>query len=186
MGRTADYSNEHCSVAATLAALGDPWTLLILRDSFLGLTRFEQWRDRLGVARNVLAQRLKTLVAEGLFEKRAYSERPVRYEYVLTAKGVDTYQVLMALRAWGDQHIYGHDARPQSYLHTTCDHELTPVLACQHCMGQATPRNIRRRFPLTVEELTRGKRTAGEPDYAAELVEAINPPPRTRAGSAGS
>lgn len=172
-------------MAATLAVLGDPWTLLILRDSFLGLTRFEQWRDRLGVARNVLAQRLKTLVAEGLFEKRAYSQRPVRYEYVLTPKGVDTYAVLMALRAWGDHHIYGLDARPASYLHTSCGHELNPILSCAHCMEPATPRNIRRRFPLSPDELTRARRASAEP-YAAELVEAMNPPPRTRAGSAGS
>src|ERR1700760_4438135 len=107
MGRTADYSNQTCSVAATLEVVGDPWTLLILRDAFLGVNRFEQWRDRLGVARNVLAYRLKALVAGGLMERAIYCTRPTRYEYVLTDKGRDIYPVLMTLRAWGDRHVYG-------------------------------------------------------------------------------
>jgi DNA-binding HxlR family transcriptional regulator len=184
MGRTADYSSQHCSVAATLSTLGDPWTLLILRDAFLGLRRFEQWRDRLGVARNVLALRLKTLVADGLMEKRAYSDRPVRYEYVLTPKGTDTYSILMSLRAWGDQHIYGVDARPQSFLHLDCGHELNPILTCAHCMKPATPKNIRRKFRLTAEELAGGRRPD---DYEeAATVEAMNPPPRTLVESTGS
>ena len=87
MGRTADYTNERCSVAATLEVVGDPWTLLILRDAFAGVKRFEQWQERLGVARNVLAARLKTLVAHGVMETRRYSERPPRHEYWLTEKG---------------------------------------------------------------------------------------------------
>ena len=89
MGRTADYTNERCSIAATLEVVGDPWTLLILRDAFAGVKRFEQWQERLGVARNVLASRLKTLVAHGVMEAQRYSERPPRQEYVLTAKGLD-------------------------------------------------------------------------------------------------
>src|SRR5579864_7575403 len=67
MGRTADYSNERCPVAAALQVVGDPWTLLILRDAFFGVRRFDEWQSRLGVARNVLAARLKTLVEQGIF-----------------------------------------------------------------------------------------------------------------------
>jgi DNA-binding HxlR family transcriptional regulator len=88
MGRTADYTRERCAIAATMEIVGDPWTLLILRDAFRGVKRFEQFQERLGVARNVLAARLKSLVAHGVMEPRRYSERPPRQEYVLTAKGV--------------------------------------------------------------------------------------------------
>jgi DNA-binding HxlR family transcriptional regulator len=179
MGRTADYSNQNCSVAATLEVVGDPWTLLILRDAFLGLTRFEQWRDRLGVARNVLAFRLKTLVEQGLMERRAYCMRPPRYEYLLTQKGHDIYPVLMTLRAWGDRHVYGEGSEPQSYVHADCGHPATPELTCGHCQSIVTSRNVVR--------TRRSEREAdtGIAPYAPVAV-AMNPPPRTRAGSAGS
>ena len=76
MARTADYSRQSCSIAATLEVVGDPWTLLIVREAFSGVRRFEDWQTRLGVARNVLAVRLKTLVEHAVLEKRRYSERP--------------------------------------------------------------------------------------------------------------
>src|SRR6187549_3505720 len=101
MGRTADYTNERCSVAATLEVVGDPWTLLILRDAFAGVKRFEQWQEGLGVARNVLAARLKSLVEHGVMATRPYSQRPPRNEYVLTAKGRDLSPVLLTLSEWG-------------------------------------------------------------------------------------
>ena len=103
MGRTADYSKQSCSIAATLEVIGDPWTLLVIRDAFHGLTRFEQWQERLGVARNVLAARLKSLVQHGVLEPQLYSERPPRNEYVLTPKGKDLYGVLVTLHAWGEK-----------------------------------------------------------------------------------
>ena len=107
MGRTADYSNERCSAAATLELIGDPWTLLIIREAFLGLRRFEQWQTTLGVARNVLAARLKALTAHGIFQRETYSTKPLRQEYVLTAKGRDLFPILSAMLAYGDKHIYG-------------------------------------------------------------------------------
>src|SRR3954463_1135698 len=106
MGRTADYSDERCSVAATLELVGDPWTMLIVREAFLGVTRFEQWQSKLGVARNVLAARLKTLTEHGLLAKEVYSTRPLRQEYLLTAKGRDLLPILTAMLAFGDKHIY--------------------------------------------------------------------------------
>ena len=105
MGRTADYSQQRCAIAATLEVVGDPWTLLILRDAFQGVRRFEQWQERLGVARNVLAARLKSLVGYGVMETRRYSERPPRHEYVLTAKGRDLSNVLLTMAEWGDRHV---------------------------------------------------------------------------------
>ena len=136
MGRTADYSRERCSIAGALEVVGDPWTLLILRDAFRGARRFEQWQEGLGVARNVLAARLKTLVGFGLLEAKQYSERPPRQEYVLTEKGRDLAPVLLTLAAWGDKHIYSPDAAPTHFQHIACGHRFTPQLACAAC-GEA-------------------------------------------------
>jgi DNA-binding HxlR family transcriptional regulator len=134
MGRTADYSKETCSIAATLEVVGDPWTLLILRDAFRGVRRFEQWQERLGVARNVLAARLKSLVGHGVLETRLYSERPPRSEYVLTAKGRALSPVLLTMAAWGDAHVYGEEGGPMRFRHG--DHMFTPQMVCA-CCGEA-------------------------------------------------
>jgi DNA-binding HxlR family transcriptional regulator len=132
MGRTADYSKETCSVAGALSVVGDPWTLIILRDAFAGVRRFDDWQSRLGVARNVLAARLKSLVAFGVMETKLYSERPPRHEYVLTRKGLDLLPVLLTLKAWGDKHIYGVCGAPADLVHS-CGAVLEPRLVCDAC-----------------------------------------------------
>lgn len=139
MGRTADYSRQSCSIAATLEVIGDPWTLLVIRDAFQGVSRFEQWQERLGVARNVLAARLKTLVAHGVLEPRLYSERPPRNEYVLTAKGKDLSDVLLTMHGWGSKHLYGDYDSGVTFTHKTCGSELSPRLACS-CCGEIVKR----------------------------------------------
>jgi DNA-binding HxlR family transcriptional regulator len=96
---------ERCSVAATLEMVGDRWTWLLVRDAFLGITRFAGFRASLGIAPNVLTDRLERLVADGILERIAYSERPPRYEYRLTDKGQDLFVALNALRQWGDRHL---------------------------------------------------------------------------------
>lgn len=139
MGRTADYSRQSCSIAATLEVIGDPWTLLVIRDAFQGVSRFEQWQERLGVARNVLAARLKTLVAHGVLEQRLYSERPPRNEYVLTAKGKDLSDVLLTMHSWGSKHLYGEADSGVTFTHKPCGAELSPRLACS-CCGEIVKR----------------------------------------------
>lgn len=143
MGRTADYSKETCTVAAALSIVGDPWTLLILRDAFSGSTRFEQWQGRLGVARNVLAARLKSLVAHGVLTTKLYSEHPPRREYTLTAKGRDLMPVLLSLSHWGENHVYGPDCAPRQFIHAPCGQPLTPVLTCKCCGEVVKGRDIR-------------------------------------------
>jgi DNA-binding HxlR family transcriptional regulator len=133
MGRTADYSQQVCSVAATLEVVGDPWTLLILRDAFTGVRRFEQWQDGLGVARNVLAARLKSLVGRGVLEKRLYSDHPPRFEYWLTAKGRDLFDVMMTMAAWGARHVYGDLGCPTRFIHKACGQHYSPGLVCETC-----------------------------------------------------
>jgi DNA-binding HxlR family transcriptional regulator len=100
-----DYEGQNCSIARALEVVGERWTLLIIRDAFLGLRRFDQFQESLGIARNVLTDRLARLVQEGILERVRYSERPERYEYRLTAKGRDLAITLAGLRQWGDKYL---------------------------------------------------------------------------------
>jgi DNA-binding HxlR family transcriptional regulator len=99
------YEGQNCSIARALELVGERWTLLIVRDTFLGLSRFDQFQESLGVAPNVLSDRLNRLVGEGILERRAYSERPPRFEYRLTEKGRELAVPLLALMQWGDRHL---------------------------------------------------------------------------------
>jgi DNA-binding HxlR family transcriptional regulator len=156
MGRTANYSKESCSVAAALSVIGDPWTLLILREAFMGVRRFDELQARLGVARNVLAARLKSLVDHGVLEARLYSQHPPRKDYVLTAKGRDLGPVMSLLKAWGDKHVYGLEARPHVATHT-CGAEFNPLLVCEACGQPAQGRELtmKRRSSMSVAEALR-------------------------------
>jgi len=108
--RWSELGEERCSIARTVAIIGDRWTLLILRDCFLRVRRFEDFEARLGVTRHILADRLKKLVAEGVLRKVAYHERPVRYEYRLTQKGLDLPGADEP-SALG-RHLYNRESRP--------------------------------------------------------------------------
>ncbi|HSC51239.1 MAG TPA: helix-turn-helix domain-containing protein [Gaiellaceae bacterium] len=98
------YEGQNCSIARALEIVGERWTLLIVRDVLDGLCRFDQLQQSLGIARNVLSDRLNRLVDEGILERRLYSRRPPRYEYRLTKKGRELEAALAALRRWGDRH----------------------------------------------------------------------------------
>jgi len=101
----SDLESNWCPVARTLSVIGDRWTVLILRDCFLGLTRFEQFADSLGITRHILSDRLARLVDAGILEKAAYSQRPKRYDYRLTEKGEALGPALAALRDFGKAHM---------------------------------------------------------------------------------
>jgi DNA-binding HxlR family transcriptional regulator len=141
--RWTELDREACSVARTVSVIGDRWTLLILRDCFLRVRRFEEFEQRLGITRHILADRLRKLVAAGVLAKVAYQERPVRYEYRLTEKGLDLHPVLLALVGWGDAHKAGASGRPKLYQHRDCGHLFDPVMTCSACGGAVTARNVR-------------------------------------------
>lgn len=119
-----DYEGQNCSVARSLEVVGERWTLLIIRDAFLGLRRFEQFQENLGIARNVLTDRLNRLVEEGILERVRYSERPARYEYRLTQKGRDLNIALAGLRQWGDRYL---SEKPPRVMRRKADRK--PVVA---------------------------------------------------------
>jgi DNA-binding HxlR family transcriptional regulator len=100
-----DYEGQNCSIARALEVVGERWTLLIVRDAFLGFRRFDEFQANLGIARNVLTDRLNRLVDEGILERVRYSEHPERYEYRLTQKGRDLNIALAGLRQWGDKYV---------------------------------------------------------------------------------
>ncbi len=99
------YLDMRCPIARSLEEIGEWWSILILRDAFHGMTRFDEFATNLGVAPNILTKRLKALVGNGLLEKKPYSEKPLRHEYVLTEKGKDFFAVLVTLLNWGNKHV---------------------------------------------------------------------------------
>lgn len=127
-----DYPTQYCPVASTLEVIGERWTLLVIRDIFLGIRRFEDIQRDLGVARNVLQDRLEGLVEHGIVVKRPYQDRPVRSEYRLTDKGADLWPVLVALLQWGDRHAIAGE-RPMVLRHRGCDGELDDRRRCTVC-----------------------------------------------------
>ncbi len=126
------FSDMNCSVAQCLEVVGEWWSLLIVRDCFMGVTRFDDFVERLGIARNVLRQRLSTLVEAGVLERVPYSERPLRHEYRLTDKGRDLWPVITAMRQWGDRYAAEHGP-PVRIRHRACGHVVDPVLVCPDC-----------------------------------------------------
>ena len=143
----ADDAAAHasCSIARTLDVIGDRWTILILRDSFRGVRRFDQFQRDLGIARNVLTDRLQKLVDHGVLDRRPYQERPTRYEYRLTPKGIDLSPALVALMRWGDTWLAGDAGVPLELTHKSCGTTLDQAFICWTCETTVRPTEIRSR-----------------------------------------
>jgi DNA-binding HxlR family transcriptional regulator len=123
-----------CSVARALSVVGERWTMLILREAFLGHRRFDEFQSATGIARNILSTRLQALVANGIFERN--DDGPERHvEYRLTKKGLDLYPVLLSLMRWGDTWMAGEEGPPLTLVHRECGHSTMPSLICSHCHG---------------------------------------------------
>jgi DNA-binding HxlR family transcriptional regulator len=136
-------SQPNCSIAATLAVIGDRWTMLILRDAFRGLRRFDDFQTSLGIARNLLTDRLCRLVEHEVLEKVPYQEHPVRFDYRLTAKGLDLSQPLVALMRWGDQWESSQVSPPVVLVHDVCGTGVAQELVCWQCDTTITPAELR-------------------------------------------
>jgi DNA-binding HxlR family transcriptional regulator len=134
----SDYAGQDCALARSLEVIGERWTLLIVRDAFHGLTRYDEFLKSLGVATNVLSSRLSKLVDAGVLERAE-----PRGAYTLTAKGRDLYPVVLTLMAWADRHEPGPGGPEVLILHTDCDHEAGGALRCEHCGGAVTLDNLK-------------------------------------------
>ena len=139
-----DWDRDNCAVEKTLTVIGDKKTLLVLREAFIGVRRFDQIRANTGLASNILSDRLNTLVANGVLRRMLYQERPERYEYRLTRKGIDLYPVLITLMEWGSR--YGELEQPAIVLeHKSCGATMMPHLACPECGEAVTAHDVRAR-----------------------------------------
>jgi DNA-binding HxlR family transcriptional regulator len=144
MQRTS-FRDMNCAVAQCLDVVGEWWSLLIVRDAFLGYSRFDDFQERLGISRNVLNQRLTRLVDEGVFERVAYQDNPPRYDYRLTEKGHDLFQVLGAMRKWGQKWssspggdlTAGHD-----WVHRECGTQVRLETRCPQCDVVLSPADV--------------------------------------------
>ncbi len=123
----------HCSLARSLDVIGDWWSPMILRDLYLGLDRFDQLVTDLGISRNLLADRLATLVAGGVVITEPYQQRPVRHRYLLSEAGRELVPVLLALTAWGDRWATPEGGPPLRIRHEACGRVITPTLCCSAC-----------------------------------------------------
>ncbi len=140
--RRTSFADMPCSVARTLEVVGEWWTMLVIREAFNGVRRFDDFQGNLGIARNVLASRLQGLVDHDVLERRQYQDRPPRCEYRLTQKGRDLYPVLIAMLAWGDRWMAGEDGPPLKLTHE-CGHEPDATLVCSHCNAKLEPRDVK-------------------------------------------
>jgi DNA-binding HxlR family transcriptional regulator len=138
------YEDQNCSIARSLELIGERWTILIVRDAFLGIRRFDDFQESLGLSRGVLADRLNRLVDAGILERRMYQERPERYEYRLTDKGRDLWPMTIALLKWGDRY-YAEHGSPRLVLHRGCGGEVTEHLTCSKCGAELTARDVEAR-----------------------------------------
>jgi DNA-binding HxlR family transcriptional regulator len=135
------FEDMTCSVAQCLEVVGEWWSLLIVRDAFLGVTRFDDFQARLGISRNILTRRLNHLVENEVLKRVAYSDHPPRSEYRLTARGRDLWHVITAMRQWGDQWA-APAGPPLEIRHTGCGHVVMAVPACSHCGGSLDARSV--------------------------------------------
>lgn len=167
-----------CSVARALSVVGDRWTLLILRDAFLGVRRFDEFHADLGTTRHRLADRLRTLVAHGIFDRVPYQERPARFEYRLTEKGRDLYPIVVSLTRWGDRWMAGADGPPIELVHRSCGRSIAPTLTCPACSEPIDPRHMEARLGSALHK--RRQRREEAPAARAARSGAALPRPAAR------
>ena len=140
--RSQDLADFECYVARPVSILGDRWTLVVLRDAFLGVRRFDDFQESLGVSRSLLADRLGKLVDAGILRKEPYRDAiRTREEYRLTEKGLDLYPVVTAIRTWGQQYM-GDDVPDLSYRHKGCGGEAVQHVECERCGEELGARDI--------------------------------------------
>jgi DNA-binding HxlR family transcriptional regulator len=141
MERTS-FAQMRCSLARGLELIGDWWSPLIIRDLFLGVSRFDELVEDLGISRNLLTRRLKSLMANGIVERTAYQSKPARYAYRLTEAGRDLVPAILALTAWGDRWAQPREGSPILFVHTTCGHQFEPRVTCSACGDTITAETV--------------------------------------------
>jgi DNA-binding HxlR family transcriptional regulator len=148
--KKTSFAEMRCSLARGLDRIGDCWSPLIIRDLFLGIARFDELVEDLGISRNLLTRRLNSLVGNGVVKRAAYQQTPVRYEYRLTEAGRDLMPAILALTAWGDRWARPKEGSPILFVHTSCGQQFRPQVSCSAYgrsaeRGSPKPRDVRGR-----------------------------------------
>ena len=180
-----DLKDQPCSMARTVAVIGDRWTLMLLRDCFLGVRRFDTFQERLGISRTIIAERLKLLVDEGVLARVRYQDRPPRDEYRLTPKGFDLYPVVMSIVHWGNRHYAGEAGPPMLHRQRTCGPRSAaashPVarhfarkLMTAHERASAAPRMLASRHKLRASSPSTTAASPAGP-FLSSLIFSVSP-----------
>lgn len=160
--RWDEIDKQVCSVARSLSVVGERWTMLIIRDAFLGTRRFDEFQRNLGITRHRLSERLGKLVEAGVLVKVPYNERPLRHEYRLTRKGLGLYPVLLTLARWGDEWMDKGEGAPMEYVHQKCGHITHPVLTCSECNEPLRPQEVTPQLGPALRALSEQLAESGE------------------------
>ena len=137
-----EMGNRICSVARTIEVIGDRWMFLIIREAFFGIKTYENFQRNLGIATNILSDRLKTLVQNDIFKRIKNPDDGRRFVYKLTEKGLDLYSIVLAIMNWGDRWLAGGEEPPLVLYHENCGHRLEPIMKCAHCGESIQARHI--------------------------------------------
>jgi DNA-binding HxlR family transcriptional regulator len=156
-----DYEEQNCAVASALEVIGERWTLLIVRDAFLGVSRFEDFQARLGVSRTVLAARLSQLVEDDVLRRERYRDRPERFEYLLTERGLGLWPVIASIAQWGGGQFAPGEV-PRYFRHGACGTLVTTQVTCPACEVVLSP-----------EEIVTGSFPGAEVSRAGHLAESV-------------
>ncbi len=162
--RWRSIGEANCSVARTLAVIGERWTMLILREAFMGHRRFDEFQRNTGIARNILAARLRALVSHQILERTEGEDEHARIEYRLTKKGMDLYPVMVSMLRWGDTWLCGEKGPPLALVHRGCGAKATPAFVCPSCGDTVGARDmiaIPRRGSHPTRRPDRGERKHG-------------------------
>jgi DNA-binding HxlR family transcriptional regulator len=141
MRKTQDKTN--CSLVQTIEIIGDRWSLLILREAFFGVKRFDIFQSNLKIATNILSERLKRLVKDEILQRTKDPDDARRFIYKFSEKGLDLYSIVLAMINWGDRWTAGDNGPPLSLYHKTCGHSLEAMMCCSHCGKQIHAREVR-------------------------------------------
>jgi DNA-binding HxlR family transcriptional regulator len=140
--RWNEINTVECSIARALSVVGDRWTMMIVRDVFLGIRRFDAMQKDLDLTPHRLSHRLSKLVRDGILARVEYEKRPRRFEYRLTEKGIDLFPLIVVLNTWGDRWMAGRSGAPIELVHRNCGRAIKPALTCPSCKEKMVPREM--------------------------------------------
>jgi DNA-binding HxlR family transcriptional regulator len=150
--RASELVKMTCTVARSVSAIGDPWTLMVMKELFLGQRRFDDIQTYTGISPHLLSVRMKRLEKHGIVQRRAYQQHPARYEYLLTEKGIDIWPILIAFKDWSAKWGSWPEGEPLRIRHKACSHITSLSIVCSHCAAPMSARDVRSEMSTAMVE----------------------------------